>query len=105
MSWNETDREKYAVIRERYATDLSDEEFALVAPLLPSPSRLAQAHRSRGHPQRAVLLGPRRLSLALATEILSPLQHRPEPLLRVARQWPLGADRLAFWSCRARRRG
>src|ERR1700760_741200 len=35
MPWNETDRAKYAVIRERYATDLSDAEFALVAPLLP----------------------------------------------------------------------
>ena len=42
MSWNETDREKYAVIRERYATDLSDEEFALVAPLLPSPKRVGR---------------------------------------------------------------
>src|ERR1700749_236353 len=37
MPWNETDREKYAVIRERYASDLSDEEFALVQPLLPAP--------------------------------------------------------------------
>lgn len=36
MPWNETDREKYAVIRERYATDLSDEEFALLSPLLPA---------------------------------------------------------------------
>jgi len=36
MPWNETDREKYAVIRERYASDLSDEEFALVQPLLPA---------------------------------------------------------------------
>ena len=35
MPWNETDREKYAVIRKRYASDLSDEEFALVRPLLP----------------------------------------------------------------------
>ena len=42
MSWNETDREKYAVIRERYTTDLSDEEFALVAPLLPSPKRVGR---------------------------------------------------------------
>ena len=38
MPWNETDRAKYAVIRERYASDLSDEEFALVQPLLPAPS-------------------------------------------------------------------
>ena len=37
MPWNETDREKYAVIRKRYASDLSDEEFALVQPLLPAP--------------------------------------------------------------------
>jgi hypothetical protein len=36
MPWNETDREKYAVIRQRYASDLSDEEFALVQPLLPA---------------------------------------------------------------------
>ena len=35
MPWNETDRAKYAVIAERYATDLSDDEYALVAPLLP----------------------------------------------------------------------
>jgi transposase len=39
MAWNETDREKYAVIRARYATDLSDEEYALVAPLLPPAKR------------------------------------------------------------------
>jgi putative transposase len=39
MPWNETDRAKYAVIRERYATDLSDEEFALVEPLLPPAKR------------------------------------------------------------------
>jgi transposase len=36
MPWNETDREKYAVIRQRYASDLSDAEFALVEPLLPA---------------------------------------------------------------------
>jgi transposase len=35
MPWNETDRDKYAVIRERYASDLSDEEFAIVQPILP----------------------------------------------------------------------
>ena len=37
MAWNQTDREKYAVIRERYASELSDEEFALIQPLLPKP--------------------------------------------------------------------
>ena len=39
MPWTEADREKYAVIRERYASDLSDEEFALISPLLPAASR------------------------------------------------------------------
>jgi hypothetical protein len=37
MAWNETDREKYAVIRERYASDISDAEFALIKPQLPAP--------------------------------------------------------------------
>lgn len=39
MPWDEADREKYAAIRERYATDLSNAEFALVAPLLPPAKR------------------------------------------------------------------
>lgn len=42
MPWNETDREKYAVIRERYATDLSDEELALIEPLLPPAKRVGR---------------------------------------------------------------
>ncbi len=37
MAWTETDRVKYAVLRARYASDLSDAEFALVQPLLPEP--------------------------------------------------------------------
>jgi transposase len=36
MSWNEADREKYAVVRDRYSSDMSDAEFALIAPLLPA---------------------------------------------------------------------
>jgi transposase len=50
MPWTETNRERYALIRERYASDLSDKEFALVQPLLPN--------RLRGHskpaPQRHI---------------------------------------------------
>ena len=42
MAWNETDREKYAVIRERYASDLSDEEFALIQPRLPDPKPIGR---------------------------------------------------------------
>ena len=39
MPWCEADREKYALVRERYASDLSTEEFAVISPLLPAPSR------------------------------------------------------------------
>ena len=39
MPWNEADRAKYDVIRERYSSDLSDAEFALIFPLLPAPKR------------------------------------------------------------------
>ena len=37
MPWNEADREKYSVIRKRYATDLSDGEFERLRGLLPAP--------------------------------------------------------------------
>ena len=45
MPWNEADRAKYAVIAERYATDLSDDEYALVAPLLPTAKRRGRKPR------------------------------------------------------------
>ena len=54
MPWNETDREKYAVIRQRYASDLWDEEFALVRPLL--PARKSSGRRPTA--PRAILNAP-----------------------------------------------
>jgi transposase len=39
MPWNEADRAKYEVIRGRYSSDMSEAEFALIAPLLPPPKR------------------------------------------------------------------
>ena len=39
MPWNEADRVKYEVIRARYSSDMSEAEFALIAPLLPAPKR------------------------------------------------------------------
>ena len=42
MPWNETDRAKYEVIRERYSSDMSDAEFALISGLLPAPKRLGR---------------------------------------------------------------
>ena len=39
MPWNEADRIKYEVIRDRYSSDMSDAEFELISPLLPPPKR------------------------------------------------------------------
>jgi len=39
MPWSKADRAKYEVIRERYSSDLSEAEFALILPLLPAPKR------------------------------------------------------------------
>ena len=54
MPWNEADRVKYDVIRHRYSTDMSDEEFELVSALLPAAQgEGTQADRLPHHPQRA----------------------------------------------------
>ena len=45
MPWNEADRVKYHVIRERYSSDLSDEEFGLIFPLLPTRKRRGRKRR------------------------------------------------------------
>jgi transposase len=42
MPWNEADREKYSVIRPRYASDLSNAEFERISGLLPEPRRLGR---------------------------------------------------------------
>jgi transposase len=39
MPWNEADRERHNIVRERYTSDLSDEEYAVIEPLLPQPKR------------------------------------------------------------------
>ena len=39
MPWNEADRVKYDVIRDRYSTDMSDAEFELISALLPPPKK------------------------------------------------------------------
>ena len=50
--WTDSARAKYARPAKRYASDLTDAEFALVAPRLPPPSRLG---RPRTTDLRAVL--------------------------------------------------
>ncbi len=42
MAWNETTREKYKRSSDRYESDLTDEEWLLIEPLLPAPSKLGR---------------------------------------------------------------
>ncbi len=42
MAWSETTREKYKRISERYESDLTDGEWALIKPLLPPPPGLGR---------------------------------------------------------------
>ena len=42
MAWSETTREKYNRSSERYESDLTDEEWLLIEPLLPPPSKLGR---------------------------------------------------------------
>ena len=42
MAWNETTREQYRRSSERFETDVTDAEWAVIEPLLPPPSRLGR---------------------------------------------------------------
>ena len=42
MPWNEATREQYTRPRDRFESDVSDEEWALVEPLLPRPSKMGR---------------------------------------------------------------
>ena len=46
MSWSKTPREEYKRPVERFETDVTDAERALIAPLLPPPSRLGRRRRT-----------------------------------------------------------
>ena len=54
MPWNEADREKYAVIRDRYSSDMSEAEFALIAPLLPAPKKRGRKPTDAQHILNAI---------------------------------------------------
>ncbi len=42
MPWNKTTRREYARHGRRYASDLTDREWALVAPFLPGPKKIGR---------------------------------------------------------------
>ncbi len=51
MAWTETTRQQYDRRRLRYASDCTDEEWAVIAPLMPAPSKVG---RPRKWPLREV---------------------------------------------------
>ena len=84
MPWSEADRAKYDVIRERYSSDLSDAEFGLIFPLLPTPKRRG-AYRLDGRPDLVSGVGQARR----VAQGLSRRGGRPrslQTLLRAARR-------------------
>ena len=42
MAWNETTQEQYRRPMDRFETDLTDEEWAVIAPLIPPPGRMGR---------------------------------------------------------------
>ena len=54
MPWNEADRAKYAVILDRYSSDMSEAEFALIAPLLPAPKKRGRKPTDAQHILNAI---------------------------------------------------
>ena len=54
MPWNEADQAKYAVIRDRYSSDMSEAEFALIAPLLPAPKKRGRKPTDAQHILNAI---------------------------------------------------
>src|SRR5271166_5576309 len=94
MPWSKADRAKYDVIRERYSSDLSDPEFALIFPLLPAPKRRGRKPTCAREVLNAVLFDPLGLSLAAASQGLSAVHDGAEPLLRLARQRIMDPDRV-----------
>ena len=52
MSWNKAARKTYKRNAERIETDLMDEEWALIEPVLPPPSRMGRQRKTDQHDNR-----------------------------------------------------
>jgi hypothetical protein len=98
MPWNEADRAKDDVIRERCSTDMSDAEFERVSALLPPPKvRGREAGRFRAILNALFCMVPRRLSVAVAAEGFSAFHDRSKQILGLARQRICGPQSSACW--------
>jgi transposase len=81
--WTEITRQKYEREGQRYASDLTDAEWALIEPHMPAAKRFGPAARRIG---RDLVSCPDRLLVANAAEGLSAVHYRARLFLRLARQ-------------------
>jgi transposase len=47
MAWTETTRPQYERDLDRYASDCTDEEWAIIEPFMPGPSRVGRPRKSK----------------------------------------------------------
>src|SRR5215468_5647318 len=91
--WTLENRPKYNRDHLRYPSDLTDDEWACVAPLIPPPKPGGGKRRTdmRAVMNAVIYMAEHRLLMALPSKGLSSLQHGP-PLLRVvALRWGSGS--------------
>jgi len=85
--WTEIIRRKYERGGQRYASDLTDAEWALIEPHMPAAQASGPAARDRAArgARRDLVSCADRLSVADAAKGLSAVHHHAGPFLRLAR--------------------
>ena len=94
MPCSEADRVKYDVIRERYSSDLSESDFALIFPLLPAPKRRGRKPTCAREILNALFYLIRAAVPGGSFQGLSAVHDDTEPVLRLARQRIMDPDRV-----------
>src|SRR5512144_3247172 len=104
--WTEITRPKYERTGQRYASDLSDREWAVIAPLMPAPKRLG---RPRETDLRAVLDAILYMRAAAVSGGMLPkdfptVHNGAGVFLPLAGQRPVRADQLRAFAASPRHR-
>jgi hypothetical protein len=93
MVWTEITRARYCRDGLRYASDTTDEEWAMIAPYMPCKSpRPAACDRDAGIGEFDLFHRSKWLPVAVATEGVSALHDGAAVLLPVARRWHLAGS-------------
>jgi transposase len=88
--WTEITRRKYEREGQRYASDVTDAEWALIEPHMPAAKALGRPRDTELRPVLDAILYIARTGCQWdAAEGLSPVHHGARLFLRLARQWPV----------------